>query len=245
VGDVAFQKKCLGKMENVAKEGRTVLFVSHNMAAISNLCSRGILLERGKIELNGQTELVINKYLSGVRESSLISLQDRKDRQGEGKIRITGFMMFDKGENKIDVLISGQYVEFRIYYECINNRNPKNVNVGIGISSHMGQFIALLSNKMVTSSFDFIEQEGYWSCKIGRLPIAPMILSLNLIVRQNNIIQDWIQEAVHVTVEAGDFYGTGLVTEESHGGFLIEQNWSASEKSSVKVIRDSENEINY
>lgn len=62
VGDVQFQKKCLGKMSEVAKHGRTVLFVSHNMLAVRNLCSRAILLENGRLELNAGVEQVMNAY---------------------------------------------------------------------------------------------------------------------------------------------------------------------------------------
>lgn len=62
VGDTAFQKKCLGKMEDVSKEGRTILFVSHNMDAIKRLCERAILLEKGQIKMIGKTKDVIDEY---------------------------------------------------------------------------------------------------------------------------------------------------------------------------------------
>jgi lipopolysaccharide transport system ATP-binding protein len=68
VGDAAFQKKCLGKMGDVAKEGRTVLFVSHNMGAITNLCGRALLLDSGQILLVGHSEEVVSKYLSTISE---------------------------------------------------------------------------------------------------------------------------------------------------------------------------------
>jgi len=65
VGDAQFQKKCLGKMEKVGKEGRTVIFVSHNMGAIKRLCNRSLLLREGILDLDGASEHVINNYLSG------------------------------------------------------------------------------------------------------------------------------------------------------------------------------------
>lgn len=64
VGDAAFQKKCLGKMGDVAKEGRTVLFVSHNMAAIRNLCERGVLLDQGRVLIDNDSALIIKEYLA-------------------------------------------------------------------------------------------------------------------------------------------------------------------------------------
>jgi lipopolysaccharide transport system ATP-binding protein len=65
VGDAAFQKKCLGKMDDIAHEGRTVLFVSHNMAAVQRLCTRAILLERGRLAFEGEPRAVAARYLAG------------------------------------------------------------------------------------------------------------------------------------------------------------------------------------
>lgn len=225
VGDAQFQKKCLGKMEEVGREGRTVLFVSHNMAAISALCKKAITLKNGQMMTSVmEVNKAIDSYLSSL-EAQTEDLSARKDRQGEGKIRIIGFGIFDRQGKKLNTLISGQYAEFRIYYSCINNPKPANVSAGISISSTAGQFLVQLGNEMAQGTFDSINQEGYIVCKIVKLPIAPMKLKANLIIRQNNIIQDWIQEAVTIIVESGDFYGTGQVTEASHGGFLMEQEW--------------------
>ena len=91
VGDAEFQKKCLGKIQDVSsKDGRTVLFVSHNMAVLSNLCSSVIVLKNGMIDYTkGPTKEGIQYYLSDRKEKTKISLRDRKDRKGDGKIRLT------------------------------------------------------------------------------------------------------------------------------------------------------------
>jgi lipopolysaccharide transport system ATP-binding protein len=90
VGDIAFQEKCIGKMHSVAEsEGRTVLFVSHNMAAISHLCTRAILIQSGRVSNDGPPEMVIGSYLSDARAGSRISLADWKDRTASGEARIT------------------------------------------------------------------------------------------------------------------------------------------------------------
>lgn len=77
VGDTAFQKKCLGKMNETAKQGRTILFVSHNMNSIKNLCSKGILLEKGRIQKIGRIETVIDTYLRKIYQ-----------RQNKNKVRV-------------------------------------------------------------------------------------------------------------------------------------------------------------
>lgn len=89
VGDSSFQRKCLDKMENVTRGGRTILFVSHNMSAVHALCSRAVLLDGGRVAADGETKDVIDTYLRSVREGVSTSLADRTDRTGKGGVRFT------------------------------------------------------------------------------------------------------------------------------------------------------------
>ena len=83
VGDAAFQKKCIGKMNSVAKQGRTILFVSHQMQAITNLCNKAILLDQGKMIEQGDTHQIVQHYLKSANDFKGTSkLKDRKDREG-------------------------------------------------------------------------------------------------------------------------------------------------------------------
>ncbi len=96
VGDAAFQKKCLGKMESVAGEGRTILFVSHNMAAIQALCDRAVLLEAGELITEGAVDEVIGCYLQrGQQTMQSASLADRADRRGNGQMRLHCWIRVD------------------------------------------------------------------------------------------------------------------------------------------------------
>ncbi|MBX2852045.1 MAG: ABC transporter ATP-binding protein, partial [Phycisphaeraceae bacterium] len=88
VGDMDFQRKCLGKMDEVSKQGRTVLFVSHNMATIARLCERSIMLKQGQLVLDGATGDVINEYLAEGARDSVTPLYERTDRMGEGQARM-------------------------------------------------------------------------------------------------------------------------------------------------------------
>jgi lipopolysaccharide transport system ATP-binding protein len=86
----------------------------------------------------------------------------------------------------------------------------------------------MLSNQIASETFPTVAQEGYWSCTVKKLPLAPGNYTLNLIVRQNDVIQDWIQEAATIAVEAGDFFSTGRIPPPTHGGVFIEQKWAAN-----------------
>lgn len=97
VGDTQFEKKCLGKMEDIsAKEGRTVLFVSHSMNAVESLCNRGIVLESGKVYIDTEPQKAISAYLEKtyklIRETSLAK---RTDRKGSGKVKAISFRVLD------------------------------------------------------------------------------------------------------------------------------------------------------
>jgi lipopolysaccharide transport system ATP-binding protein len=227
VGDAQFQKKCMGKMEDVSKEGRTVIFVSHNMASISALCSRAIILKDGLVQFfTNNIDDAISKYLLLIDDATNVQLEYRKDRNGEGKIRLTEFAVYDRLGNELEYLACGQTVEMRIYFKCDRQNVAKNISFGIGIYSTLGNFITELSNEIATNIFDTISDRGFTSCLIDKLPIAPGKYLINLIVRQNDIIQDWITDAAVLTIESGDFYGTGRLSADTHRGMLIEQKWS-------------------
>lgn len=227
VGDAAFQKKCLGRMRDVASTGRTVLFVSHNMAAVSALCSKAMVLREGTVEFAlGNVADAVQHYLAGVNEITQKRLVERTDRRGDGRIRICDFCCFDEAGNQLEFVSSGQTVKFRIYFSDVNDQ-LENVTVGIGISSYSGAFVSLLSNQLAGEEFNAIRGNGYFECKVQKLPLSPGRYTVNLIIRANEIIQDWVQEAATFNVEAGDFYGTGRIPPETHGGILLEQEWDA------------------
>ena len=99
VGDIQFQKKCLGKMGEVAKQGRTVLFVSHNMGAVLRLCKRGILLRAGQLDYRGDINETVSRYNSYVNNSQL-SVEKSSRRGGSGGARFTEIWVADEYENK-------------------------------------------------------------------------------------------------------------------------------------------------
>lgn len=231
VGDAEFQKKCLGKMQDVSvRDGRTVLFVSHNMAVLSNLCSAVIVLKNGMIDYTkGPVKEGIQYYLSERKEKSGILLSERIDRKGEGKIRLTHFEILNSEDVILETAISGQRTKFRIYFECVNNPNPKNISTAISITRSDGFLVTVLSSEISSAQFPSIPQKGSFICILDKLPLTSGNYLINLIVHQNNIIQDWIQEAAFFNVEDGDFYNTGKIVPSTHRSILLEQRWQTEE----------------
>lgn len=135
VGDAEFQKKCLGKMEDVTKkEGRTVLFVSHNMGAVQNLCSRGILLEKGKLIFDGKVENAIGNYLSyQLKEAKSVFEINENFLENEGileKIEI-----LDSQDNLKQRFSIGEKFKLRMHFTFLND--IKNVIIGIGFLNEL------------------------------------------------------------------------------------------------------------
>jgi lipopolysaccharide transport system ATP-binding protein len=115
VGDMAFQKKCLGKMEDVAREGRTVLFVSHNMSAVTGLCSRGILLEQGRIVHTGTASEVVSEYLRGAAGTSARATWPRlADAPGSDGFKLAAVSVLDERGNVASVLDVERPVRIRL-----------------------------------------------------------------------------------------------------------------------------------
>jgi lipopolysaccharide transport system ATP-binding protein len=105
VGDAEFQKKCLGKMKDVSGEGRTVLFVSHNMASMKSLCQRGLLMENGGLSADSSILAVIEKYISSsakVSQSGIIP--ENASSMNTGKMRYTKFFMLNDNKETIDTV---------------------------------------------------------------------------------------------------------------------------------------------
>ena len=222
VGDAQFQKKCLGKMGDVGKEGRTVLFVSHNMAAIQHLCQKVMLLNAGEIIGVGDPEVLVDKYLSDSANMSQTSLVERKDRQGSGDIRFTAVRIQNEKED-VDSFISGKYAKITCYFENRLQRDLKNLQIAIGIDDHLGNRIAHLNNEATNDFFSIVP--AHVNCvevQIGRLPLTQGRYGFTIFSTVNGTIADWIQNAGFFTVESGDYYGTGKIPPPGQGNFYID-----------------------
>jgi lipopolysaccharide transport system ATP-binding protein len=230
VGDIAFQKKCLGKMGDVAKQGRTILFVSHNMAAVESLCSTAYLFDKGRVVASGATKTVVDAYLASLPALSRTPLELRTDREGNGRLRLTDIELLSDEGVPTAVAQTGQTLLISVAYTSTSDV-VKNVGLSIDIFTLSGQCMLMLSSEMVGADFESVPGVGRFTCRVERFPLSPGQYSITLFCRVNGIIADWVQQAALLTVEPGDFYGTGRLPPATHGGFLIPQEWQNSEQS--------------
>ena len=224
VGDAAFQKKCLGKMEKVAKEGRTVLFVSHNMGAIESLCDRGILLESGEKALEGEVHNVVSKYLSKNYEICENPLRNCA-RLGNGKIRVISFHLESPDGEVLEVAKSGGPVVFCFEFE--NRECMPDERVSFSFSVHTDKEFGLFHYYSHFSGVHFqdLPKKGWVKCLIPELYLAPgnyLVMTYTLVGGER---ADWPQAFLPITVVGADFYGTGNPNLSTWGPILVKGKW--------------------
>jgi lipopolysaccharide transport system ATP-binding protein len=225
VGDIGFQRKCLGKMQDECEAGRTILFVSHNMAMIEALCSRAILLRDSKKEIEGPTTKVIAAYMNDLRAYWNIDLRDRVDRKGTGKIRFAEVMILDTNGNEVTQIPSGQDCIISMNYETAQKTSVSGVTFAASFYSR-GVHLFSINNALYGESYDDLPPVGKVMCRIPSLPLAPGVYQFNLMCRIRGVVADWITEAGELVVSEGDFFGTGQLPPSSHPGALVEHSWS-------------------
>ena len=225
VGDAEFQKKAIGKMQDISREGgRTVLFVSHNMAAVANLCTRSIVLENGTVVFNGKTENAILFYLKGnLTSENLIDIEDRK---GNGKIKIKSVEIY--GNDKNSSAISGSKLNFEYQFDNPNDILLKETRFDFRIDDTMGQRIAWFSTilKPVNKNSEILKILNF---EIQRCNLNQGIYYATTYIEVNNELADHIQNAFSFEIFEGDFYNIGKKTPLVQSKILMDFNLNYSE----------------
>ena len=217
VGDAEFQKKAIGKMQDISRgEGRTVLFVSHNMAAVKSLCTRGIVLEHGKVVFEGGIDESINRYLSVKKKN--VNLIDRKDRLGSGNVKITDVKIIDS-----HTLMTGSNMKIEIDYETIVDEFFIN-EFGASIWDFKQNRIISLSSTLKNQVKKF-SKSGTIICEIPNIPLVKGVYILNCFVCSIFGLEDYIENIDEFEVKENDVFGTGKTINPEWGMISVEHNW--------------------
>jgi len=226
VGDAEFQKKALGKMKDVStKEGRTVLFVSHNMAAIQNLCDKGMVMNAGKVMFNGTATAAVEKYLSAQKSGN--SINDAATiRTGNGLVKVTNIEIFDTAGNIIDQIYSGQDFKIKLYYQTETALDNLNLIPGIAITSQLEMPVSLHHSRLNKIRFKNIGISGVFVFSVKRLALVPAVYNLTYSIINDGIFLDGMTNALQLQVIDGDYYGSGEVPPSSHAVCLLDGEWS-------------------
>jgi lipopolysaccharide transport system ATP-binding protein len=223
VGDAEFQKKCLGKMQEVSHTGRTVLFVSHQMAAIQNLCHTGILLAEGRIVQAGPVHDVVKRYLTESGRLAALSLDDRPDREGSGALRFRSVSCRDEAGQPIGSFTCGSPAMIELVVAIPGPRRLRAVRVAIGIDNDVGERIIVLSTHLAGADFpDLPADTERVRVRIPRITLCPGHYGFTLFASVNGEVADWVKNAGTFDVEGGDFYGSGQMPPQGQGFMVMD-----------------------
>ncbi len=215
VGDAFFQRQAVEKMREVMREqGRTILFVSHNMAVLRNLCRRGVLIENGRVEYDAPIDEAVRYYLARKGAALAIPLAGRSDRSGDGRWQLEQLEFLGMDGRPCTAVLSGDPLRIRLK---IRKRapgvDPRHLFVGVVLWDEYFHKVAAFYSDEMGARFDFLSRTDVFELHIPRLAIRPGTLSVGVHLGDGGAgpaqLLDYIEEAASLTVLPGDFWGTG------------------------------------
>lgn len=233
VGDVAFQKKCLGKMAEATQHARTVLFVSHNMAAVEALCKRGIVLNQGQVVFSGTAKSAVEYYLHNLAGqgtpsgSHIIDLAGSANRSAKYRPILKGLELYSEGDRPFcgELPVGGSLKAIvHLYF----NEPCTAFDPFLSITAHGGQLICTACSAYEPSR---VHQEcvgdNSFVCEIPCLPLVPGEYRIDVGLYVSGFEADLVENVARLTVSKSDYYGTGIVP--TRGIFLLRNRWSVQE----------------
>jgi lipopolysaccharide transport system ATP-binding protein len=227
VGDAGFQKKCLAAMDGLRNVGRTVLFVSHNMAAVENLCHRGIWIEGGRVQEDGAARAVIHSYMATFADTQRAGtdLMNVKGRRGSGEIRLTGIEFMNVAGQPQLVTRSGDSIVIRLRYAATSV--VKQVSIGMRLSTDLGTLITDTSTWHHGLELPDIEPgTGYLDLCIDSVNLLPGSYTISLAITGANAhFFDGMDHCARLEIETANIYNSGRILDNRYGIVFFPQHW--------------------
>jgi lipopolysaccharide transport system ATP-binding protein len=222
VGDAAFQKKCLGKMGEVAKHGRTVLFVSHNMAAVQSLCTRAVLLEQGRVTAQGDVQPVVETYLKAAMAVGSTSLAERTDRGGDGSVRLTALHI--EGADHDGPIRTGSRIRFTVEYQ--SDKPLVYPGIYITLCDMTGVGLFRFDNDQVGGLPHQLPAKGTLTCVTDPINLTAGRCFVNVALAKGGLLADFVDYATYLDIEVADVYGSGKVPTRDRVLCTLPHTWS-------------------
>jgi lipopolysaccharide transport system ATP-binding protein len=224
VGDAEFQKKCLGKMGDVSKgEGRTVLFVSHNMSAVKSLCDKGIVLEHGKVVYNSDSEAAVNFYLTTGSKINDTSLIDRVDRIGNLRLKLAGIDFLNEKGESVRQVISGEYLKIRFHLQKNQSVDFSKLFFGVAFCDDQeNKVVSFYSDEMGTK-FINLENDSFIDLTLPKVYLRGGSYNLTIQISDGSTKKeafiDVVEKAAEIYVLPGDIWQTSKTNRA--GGYSV------------------------
>jgi lipopolysaccharide transport system ATP-binding protein len=240
VGDASFQKKCIGKMSEVSRQGRTVIFVSHNMAAIENLCERVILLESGKVKLDTVPNLAITEYLKSVSSFAKIKNLAKVPRKSGYHPVIQKVEFINQKGDSISTIQTGETLRIHIHYK--HSDILKNPYFGLLFETLMGVKVFWVQTMLQKGPLPDLKVSGIIECNIPRLPLLAGVYYVTVGCGSQSKQLDYIERGCQLQVTDADVFGTGRQPSHNKTLVFVDAEWEVLEgleHSKKQVLRES------
>lgn len=230
VGDIAFQKKCLQRVEGLTSSGRTILFVSHSIGHIIQFCDRVIWLDHGEIRFDGEATEGAQQYQDKQLPlpDSAMSLAQRSDRTGTGLIQFTEIEILDEQRQPIKSVMTGQDIYFSLRYKCLKplSQKPFDVYACIVVENEQRQRLFGLPSEILPHALTQVKASGTFLCRLCHLPLTPGIYGVTIALLIDRQLVDKVTNACYLLVIEGDYYGTGKLPLKSYGQMCVDFGWT-------------------
>lgn len=213
VGDAEFQKKCIGKMQDVSKNGRTILFVSHNLSVLKTLCQKSILLSAGHMVLEGNTNDVVLEYQKSLTKLSHLSIS------GTQSIKLVDFGMLDENKNSIETFNAFDSVSFKLTYECLVK--TENVSFAVCFNNISKQRVTSLWSAFQNQKFDLEVGKFEIEISVPKIRLTPGIYDMIIYTESRGVVLEMIDnfKTIVVGLDFNKYVGN---VPSSGQGFYVE-----------------------
>jgi lipopolysaccharide transport system ATP-binding protein len=224
VGDAAFQKKCLGKMNDVARDGRTILFVSHQMDAVAGLCGSVMVVEGGVVGERQDVNDGIARYLGAREQAANVPIVDRPRTQNRDRPPIFfDLKVLDADGRPTTVLPAGGAVTFEVGMKDFDE--PGNFTCGVALLNGRGQRVALFHSEYHSGIVMRGSTHKTLRCHVPSLPLGPGSYAVELVAADGFDILERVERAADLEVTFADLLGTGKVPVAHQSTVILPAEW--------------------
>ena len=229
VGDFAFQKKCLSRMNEVASLGRTVVFVSHNMPAVQALCHRAVLLNEGQVSCSGTTDEVVENYVRALSQGceaygdADVDLSRHVNRRANSLSLLQRLTIRDADGMLTNSVPVGSELTFDLDYQ--NQAGIGGMVFAVFLCTTDGLRVAMLNSHTHSRLVPPDAPEGRIRCRLPSLPFIPGTYRIDIAAGSPYETMDYVEQATTLTVFPSDYFGTGYMPNHKEGLIALTCDW--------------------
>ena len=227
VGDASFQKRCLGKMRDISAGGRTVILVSHNMAAIESLCDRCLMISQGSLLADGTPHEVISQYMAADidDQATSVDLRDHPNRRGGMQPVMQRVSLLSDTGSPVSSVRMGSSLSVEVDFVC--QEYPVRPNLEVSVKNSFGVTVFHASNRVITQyQFQQSMDHGSIVCNLPDLPLVAGIYTIDLFFGEEYQNLDTVYDAISFEVTPADVFGSGQIPTANEGTIFWPATWT-------------------